>query len=73
MSVLTIFGLAAVAVSLVCYFLQARSRWWVLGFALSCILGAVYGFLANWYWFSLFEGIWAVRGFIRLYQQSRAD
>ena len=44
MSLLTSFGLFAVTAMLVCYALEKRSRWFVLGFAGSCVLGSVYGF-----------------------------
>lgn len=36
---LTAFGLLAVIAMLVCYALEARSTWFVLGFAASCALG----------------------------------
>ena len=45
MSPLTLFGLFAVTAMLVCYAMEERSPWWVLGFAFSCALGSVYGFL----------------------------
>src|SRR5947209_3064492 len=45
MSPLTAFGLFAVTAMLVCYALERRSPWWVLGFAISCWLGSTYGFL----------------------------
>ena len=30
---------------LVCYALEDRSRWFILGFAAACALGSIYGFL----------------------------
>ncbi len=42
---LTALGLFAVTSMLVCYSLERRSRWFILGFALSCWLGSAYGFL----------------------------
>ncbi len=57
---LTIFGLAAVSACLLCYVMEDRSRWWVLGFALSCVAGSVYGFLQGAWPFGLIEAIWAV-------------
>lgn len=38
-------GLAAVTAVLVTYAFEARSRWFVLAFAISCWLGSAYGFL----------------------------
>jgi hypothetical protein len=42
---LTLFGLVAVSLMLVCYALEHRSRWYVLGFAGACAMGSAYGFL----------------------------
>ena len=60
MSALTIFGLFAVLAMLVCYALEARSRWFVLCFAGSCALGSVYGFLQGAWPFGVVEAIWAL-------------
>lgn len=77
MDPLTVFGLFAVTAMLVCYALEARSSWWVLGFALSCWLGSAYGFLQGAWPFGLVEAIWgavAIRrwlGAIRRARQTR--
>ena len=42
---LTIFGLVAVTAMLVCYALEERHCWFILGFAVACGLGSAYGFL----------------------------
>jgi hypothetical protein len=57
---LTAFGLFAVTAMLVCYALENRSHWFVLGFAFSCALGSVYGFLQGAWPFGLVEGVWAI-------------
>jgi hypothetical protein len=57
---LTIFGLFAVTAMLVCYALDARSKWWTLGFAGACALGSAYGFLQGAWPFGLVEGIWSL-------------
>jgi len=57
---LTLFGLFAVSAMLVCYALEARSRWWTLAFAASCLLGSAYGFLQGAWPFGLVEGVWAL-------------
>jgi hypothetical protein len=44
----------------VCYALERRSSWFVLGFAASCILGSAYGFLQGAWPFGLVEAIWSV-------------
>jgi hypothetical protein len=60
MSRLTLFGLFAVGAMLVCYALEQRSRWFVLGFAVACLLGSVYGFLQGAWPFGLVEAIWSI-------------
>jgi hypothetical protein len=57
---LTLFGLFAVTAMLLCYALEDRSPWYVLGFALACALGSVYGFLQGAWPFGLVEAIWAM-------------
>ena len=44
----------------VCYALEDRSRWYVLGFAGACVLGSIYGFLQGAWPFGLVEGVWSV-------------
>jgi len=57
---LTAFGLFAVTTMLVFYALERRSRWFILAFAGSCVLGSAYGFLQGAWPFGLVEGVWAV-------------
>jgi ubiquinone/menaquinone biosynthesis C-methylase UbiE len=65
MSALTLFGLFAVSAMLVFYALESRSHWFVLGFAASCVLGSIYGFLQGAWPFGLVEGVWSVVAFRR--------
>jgi len=58
--VLDLFGLLAVTAMLVCYALEARSAWFVFGFAVACVLGSIYGFLQGAWPFGVVEAIWAV-------------
>jgi hypothetical protein len=60
MDALTTFGLVAVTAMLICYALEGRSRWWILGFAGACALGSIYGFLQGAWPFGLVEAIWAL-------------
>jgi hypothetical protein len=60
MNPLTLFGLFAVTAMLVCYALERRSPWWILGFAASCLLGSVYGFLQGAWPFGIVEAVWSV-------------
>jgi hypothetical protein len=57
---LTLFGLFAFTAMLLCYALEDRSLWYVLGFAVACALGSIYGFLQGAWPFGLVEAIWAV-------------
>jgi hypothetical protein len=60
MDKLTLFGLFAVTTMVVCYALEARSRWFILAFAVSCVLGSIYGFLQGAWPFGLVEAIWSL-------------
>ena len=57
---LTLFGLVAVTAMLMCYALEKRSRWFVLGFAGACAAGSVYGFLQGAWPFGVVEAIWSL-------------
>jgi hypothetical protein len=56
---LTLFGLFAVAAMLIFYSLESRSRWFILAFAGSCVLGSIYGFLQGALPFGVVEAIWS--------------
>jgi len=57
---LTLFGLVAVSLMLLCYAMEARGRGWVLGFAGACALGSAYGFLQGAWPFGLVEAVWSL-------------
>jgi hypothetical protein len=57
---LSAFGLFAVTLMVICYALEDRSRWYILGFAIACVLGSIYGFLQGAWPFGIVEAIWAV-------------
>jgi hypothetical protein len=59
MTPLTIFGPFAVTAMLVCYALEARSRWFILAFAVACLLGSAYGFSQGAWPFGLVEVVWS--------------
>jgi len=60
MDTLTAFGLFSVTAMLVCYALEDRSAWFILGFAGACVLGSIYGFLQGAWPFGAVEAIWAL-------------
>ena len=65
MDPLTIFGLFAVTLMLLCYAAEDRSHWFILVFAAACALGSAYGFLQGAWPFGVVEAIWAAVAFRR--------
>jgi hypothetical protein len=65
---LTFFGLFAVTSMLVTYALEDRSRWFIFAFAVSCMLGSIYGFLQGAWPFGAVEAIWSVVALRRWYR-----
>ena len=65
MDLLTFFGVIAVALMVLFYALEKKSSIYVLGFAIACILAAIYGFLAGAWPFSIAEIIWSGIAFRR--------
>ena len=57
---LSIFGLLAVSAMMLCYALERRSHWYVLGFAGACVLASIYGFVQGAWPFGVVEAVWAV-------------
>ena len=58
MDALSAFGLFAVTFCLICYTLEDRSHWSILGFAAGCVLCSIYGFLQGAWPFGLVEVVW---------------
>ena len=67
---LTLFGLFAVTAMLITYAFEKRSRWFILAFAASCVLGSVYGFLQGAWPFGFIEVVWSAVA-VRRWWQSR--
>lgn len=57
---LTLFGLVAVSLMLFTYAMEDRSPWYILAFAVSCVMGSIYGFLQGAWPFGLVEAIWSI-------------
>ncbi len=53
---------------LVCYALEDRSPWYVLGFAVACVLAGLYAFLQGAWPFGLIEGVWSLVALKRWWQ-----
>ncbi len=60
MDALTLYGLVSVSLMLVFYALEERSSWFILAFAVSCVMASVYGFLQGAWPFGFVEGIWSM-------------
>ena len=60
MDFLNVFGLFSVLAMLIFYALEDRSSWYILGFAVACALGSVYGFLQGAWPFGLVEAVWSL-------------
>ncbi len=60
MDTLTLFGLLSVTSMLITYACEKRSPWFILAFAVSCVMGSVYGFLQGAWPFGLVEAVWSV-------------
>jgi len=60
MDFLNVFGLFSVMAMLIFYALEERGSWYILGFAVACALGSVYGFLQGAWPFGVVEAIWAL-------------
>jgi hypothetical protein len=69
---LTAFGAAAVTAMLVCYALEWRSAWFVLGFAGACLASAAYGFLQGAWPFGVVESVWCLVALRRWWTRRRA-
>jgi len=57
---LTVFGFAAVGSMFATYWLEDRSPWFVLAFALACAASAAYGLMAGTLPFGIVEALWAL-------------
>jgi hypothetical protein len=69
---LSLFGFFAVTAMMVCYALENRSRWYILGFAVACVLASVYGFMQGAWPFGLVEGIWSLIAMRRWWRAEEA-
>ena len=70
---LTAFGSAAVALMLVSYWLEPRSKWFVLAFAIGSAATAAYSGLAAIYPIMVIEALWAMLAMRRFVTRSRLE
>lgn len=71
MTSLSIFGLISVILMLIFYILENRHPWFILGFAFSCMLGSIYGFLQGAWPFGLVEIVWGLVATLKWYKNIR--
>jgi hypothetical protein len=60
MSWVTVYGVAALTVMMVMYWLEHRGPLFILGFALGCLLSSIYGFLAGAWPLGVREAVWCL-------------
>lgn len=70
---LTLFGSIAVTMMFLSYWLEARSRWYVLSFAGACGATAAYSALAGVYPIMVVETLWALVALQRFTKRSRRE
>lgn len=56
----TVYGVVALTFMMTMYALEARGRWFVLGFTVGCALSSSYGFVSGAWPFGVVEGIWTM-------------
>jgi hypothetical protein len=70
---LTVFGSIVVAIMMTSYWLEPRSRWYVLVFALASAGTSVYSGLSEVYPITVIEAIWAAVALQRFMARSRLE
>ena len=70
---LTLFGSIAVSIMLVSYWLEPRSRWFVLLFAGGSAATAAYSGLAEVYPITVIEGMWTLAALQRFAKRRREE
>ena len=70
---LMLFGSLAVTIMFLAYWLEPRSRWYVLVFAVASAATAAYSGLVEAYPITVIEALWAVVAFRRFQSRSKAE
>jgi hypothetical protein len=68
---LTLFGVVAVSVMVICYALENRSHWWTLGMSVCCAAASVYGFLAGTSPFGVLEAAWGGIALVKWHNRAK--
>jgi hypothetical protein len=72
MDSLSLFGFAATSLMLLCYALEDRSPWYIVGFAVACALSGVYAVLQGAWPFGMVEGVFTIVALRRFQQRLKA-
>jgi len=56
----TLFGVLAVSFMMAMYALESKGRFFILLFAVGCILSSIYGFVSGAWPFGVVEGLWTM-------------
>ena len=70
---LTVFGSVAVAIMFLSYWMESRTKWMVLLFALACAATALYSGLEEVYPITVIEGLWALVALQRFLKRHRRE
>ena len=70
---LTLFGSIAVAIMFLSYWLEQRSKWYVLVFSGACAATSAYSALEGVYPITGIEALWSVVAFQRFSRRSRQE
>jgi hypothetical protein len=62
---ITVYGVCVLTIMMVTYMLERRHRFFVVAFALGCLLSSLYGFLSGAWPFGVVEAIWSVAAIVR--------
>ena len=71
-NLLTLFGSIAVVIMMISYWLEHRSKWFVLLFSFGCATTSAYSVLVQAFPITVIEGIWAlvaVQRFVKRYRK----
>ena len=69
----TAFGSVAVGIMFLSYWLEPRSRWYVMVFAVASAMTALYSGLAHVYLIMVVEALWAAVALRRFMTRSRVE
>jgi uncharacterized membrane protein len=61
-----------IVVALVLNYFKNRSKWYMLAFALSCLVGAIFGYLQRDWFFTALNSFWFLIGLYRFWKDSKS-